>query len=68
METAILVTIVISASSLLGYLSRLIFMSKCKNVSLCFGILKVERKTEDELKSAPSFHIKSQEKTENNNI
>jgi len=38
-------------SGIIGLAIRYCFKSKCKNVSLCFGIISIDRNTEDEIKS-----------------
>jgi len=38
-------------SGVLGLSIRYCFKSKCKDVNLCFGLIKIHRNTEDEVKS-----------------
>jgi len=38
-------------SGIMGLSIRYCFKSKCKNVSLCFGLVSIDRNTEDEVKS-----------------
>jgi len=38
-------------SGVLGLSIRYCFKSKCKNISLCFGLVSIDRNTEDEVKS-----------------
>lgn len=38
-------------SGVLGLSIRYCFKSKCEDVSLCFGIIKIHRNTEDEVKA-----------------
>lgn len=38
-------------SGVLGLSIRYCFKSKCQNVSLCFGLISIDRNTEDEVKA-----------------
>jgi hypothetical protein len=38
-------------TGLLGLAIRYSFKSKCEDVSLCFGVIKIHRNTENEIKS-----------------
>lgn len=46
-------------SGVLGLSIRYCFKSKCQDVSLCFGLIKIHRNTEDEVK-AEEIEIKNQ--------
>lgn len=45
-------------SGVLGLSIRYCFKSKCEDVSLCFGMIKIHRNTEDEVK-AEEMEIKN---------
>lgn len=46
-------------SGLLGLSVRYCFKSKCQNVSLCFGLISIDRNTGDEVK-AEEIELKNQ--------
>lgn len=45
-ETSITISIIVSATALIGYIGRLFFYSKCSHVQL--GCLSVDRETSQE--------------------
>ena len=46
-------------SGVLGLSIRYCFKSKCEDVTLCFGLIKIHRNTEDEVK-AEEIELKNQ--------
>lgn len=46
-------------SGVLGLSIRYCFKSKCEDVSLCFGLIKIHRNTDDEVK-AEEIELKNQ--------
>jgi len=44
-------------------LTRACYKSKCKNCSICFGLINIERDTEGEIKEDMELGIKEEEKS-----
>jgi hypothetical protein len=55
LETAVIITIIVCTTTLVGYLFKLIFMSKCTDCN-CFGI-KVHRQTEQEAQTVSNMRL-----------
>jgi len=51
-------------TGVLGLSIRYCFKSKCEDVSLCFGLIKIHRNTDDEVK-AEEMEISNRPKLEN---
>jgi hypothetical protein len=57
-------------SAILGLAIRYSFKSKCADVSLCFGLIKIHRNTEDEIKAEELElqHPKSNDETDDRSV
>lgn len=54
---AVVITIIVCSVSLVGYLARLIFLSKCKKSECCGGVIHVERDTQREEKNVSNLKL-----------
>ena len=54
-ETAVIVTIIVTGGTLLGYISRLFFASKCTNCDI--GCIHVKRNTGQEKRDISNPHL-----------
>jgi hypothetical protein len=50
MNTYVIITLITLVTSLLGYMARLLFASKCSNFSCGYGCIHVDRQTLEESK------------------
>ena len=55
LETAIVIVIIVCATTLIGYMFKLVFMSKCDSCS-CLGV-KVHRQTEHEVQQVSNMQL-----------
>ena len=50
MNTYVIITLITLVTSLMGYMARLLFASKCSNFSCGYGCIHVDRQTLEESK------------------
>ena len=56
-ETAIIITVIVCGTTLIGYIARLMFLSKCKKSSCCGGVITIERSIESEEKNVSALRL-----------
>lgn len=61
-ETSVLITIIVTGGTLLGYISRLLFASKCTNCDI--GCIHVKRDTAHEKRDISNPDISSHPKSD----
>lgn len=53
----IIITAIVCGTTLIGYISRLMFLSKCKKLSCCGEVMTIERSVESEQQHVSAMHL-----------